>query len=141
MKVVLGFIIVIILIISLYIGIISIYIYLFSLVYILGIKIDSWHSLFLFSFCIILFAIPYVFLSILESIPIINNTLKIILEIVSKILTIVIFTLYILFLDEQFDQITLSSLGVISIVIFTLLVSKCISKFGSIIEAKDKKQD
>lgn len=61
-------IIVVLLIITLYMGIISFLIFLLSLIPILDITINSWFSLFAFSLCIIIWVIPYVLITIFQAI-------------------------------------------------------------------------
>lgn len=135
----LGILVVVLLIIILYIGFISFLIFLLSLIPVLNITIDNWLSLFAFSLCIIVWLIPYVLISIFQSIPIKNKLLKRLTKIISELLSTFLFTLYVLFLDKHFINLSFSTFGIISIVISIIFLSVIINEAGE--RLKNKKRN
>jgi hypothetical protein len=138
MALIFGIIVVTLLIITLYIGIISFLIFILSLIPALGITIDSWVHLFAFSTCIIFWIIPYVFINVFQSIPIKNKLLNGLVKIISELLSTLLFTLYVLFLDRFFIGLSFSALGIVSIIITIMLFTVIINITGTRLKDNNK---
>lgn len=132
-------IIVVLLIITLYMGIISFLIFLLSLIPILDITINSWFSLFAFSLCIIIWVIPYVLITIFQAIKISNIFIKRLIRIVSELINIILFTLYFLFLDNHFVDLSFSTFAVIIVIITILILSSIVNVAGERLKDGEKK--
>ena len=130
----------IVLIITMYVGIISCLIYFLSLIPILNITINNWFSLFTFSLCIILWVVPYIFINIFQAIPLKNKFLKRLIILISELISVLLFTLYMLFLDKHFVNLSFSNSGIIIIIITILVLSKIINIAGQKIKDEDTKK-
>lgn len=128
-------VVVILLIAALYTGIFSFLIYCLSLIPILNITIYNWLSVFTFSLCIIIWVIPYELINFFQDIPIKNKYLKKIVSIIPTLLNVLLLTLYILFLDQRFVELSFSKIGVICLIITIIALSKIINIAG--IKLKD----
>ena len=131
--------VVILLIFTLYIGIISSLIFLISLIPVLNVTINNWYSLFAFSLLIILWIVPYVLINIFQSIPIKNKILKRLIRIISELISVFLFTLYVLFLDKHFVNLSFSTIGTIFVIVTILVLSIIINIAGERLKDKDKK--
>lgn len=134
-----GIIVVILLIISLYMGIISLLIFLLSLIPILNITINSWFSLFAFSLCIIIWVIPYILITIFQAIKISNIFIKRLIRILSELINIILFTLYFLFLDKYFVDLSFSNSAVIIVIITILILTAIVNVAGKRLKYVEKK--
>ena len=124
-------VVVILLIAALYTGIFSFLIYFLSLIPILTITIHNWPSVFTFSLCIIVWVIPYELIGFLQDIPSKNKYLKKIFVMISTLLNLSLFTLYILFLDQHFIGLSFSKVGIICLILITIALSKIINIAGT----------
>lgn len=124
-------VVVILLIVALYTGIFSFLIYLLSIIPILNITIYNWPSVFTFSLCIIIWIIPYELIGFLQDIPGKNKYLIKLFSLISTLLNLSLFTLYILFLDHRFIGLSFSKVGIICLIIITIALSKIINIAGT----------
>ncbi|MBB2482656.1 hypothetical protein H5P36_21030 [Bacillus sp. APMAM] len=124
-------VVVILLIVALYTGIFSFLIYLLSIIPILNITIYNWPSVFTFSLCIIIWIIPYELIGFLQDIPRKNKYLIKLFSLISTLLNLSLFTLYILFLDHRFIGLSFSKVGIICLIIITIALSKIINIAGT----------
>lgn len=138
MILILGTLFVILLIITLYIGIISFLIFLISLVAVLNVTINNWFSLFAFSLCIIIWIVPYVLINIFQSIPTKNKNSKRLIRIISELISVFLFTLYVLFLDNHFVYLSFSNFGIICVIVTIIVLSKIINIAGKKLKDKEK---
>ncbi|MGM7684792.1 hypothetical protein ACSVDA_22030 [Cytobacillus sp. Hm23] len=125
-------------IIALYIGIFSFFIFILSLIPVLDIKIDSWTSVFIFSICIILWVIPYELINFLQDIPTKSRSIKNILMIIASVLSVTLFTLYILFLERKINYLSISDTGIVFLIITVFIIFKLIIILDKKIEKEDK---
>ena len=78
-------------------------------------------------------------INIFQSIPIKNKISKRLIRIISELISVFLFTLYVLFLDKHFVNLSFSTIGTIFVIVTILVLSIIINIAGERLKDKDKK--
>ncbi|RXJ04307.1 hypothetical protein DS745_02670 [Anaerobacillus alkaliphilus] len=137
MKNILLTLVVILLILGLYLGGLTLLLLIMSLFSL--IQIDSWIAAIIFSFCVILWSLPFELLGLFDGLSLRSSFGRRVLRLLVVLFQFAVFTFYVIWLDMKFTTISFSNVGMICYIIIVGCITLGVMVGGQKVKQQDGK--